>query len=380
MAGEEHSMSSMAYWPKPVGPERPGRLRRIRHAMLAIIILSGPAIFTAAAVRSYATSDANACQQARSLETPWDFAATKVKLTLDRSLTGDGLPGVAAGRDARELIAVTADQQRIRLHSASWPVQSRPDAELFLYSPNEVIDRIMDYSAANRRDRPILVDELSLDLYRAQWIARESAFDWDRPWEDGKLFPLGYKVDEAVARQLAVWRVVDGLAIATYDQYIDPEIARRADDLVDLSAYYAPEQGELDQGSASLGASSTRSRGQVVISADVATSDGTPLPHQTLTFDYPGGRVLALTDSAGKVCMSLPETIGETAPTVAVRWERYIPAGSYFAALSTDSVPVDDASQAMDESRALPDRRFVGITLNSFRVADQLTLSLPPRE
>jgi len=98
-----------------------------------------------------------------------------------------------------------------------------------------------------------------------------------------------------------------------------------------------------------------------------------------LTFDYPGGRVLALTDVNGSVCVSLPETIGRSPPTVAVRWERFIAAGSYFVALTEGSTPVA-AGQDMDESRALPDRRFVAITLNPFRVSDQLTLSLPPRE
>lgn len=354
--------------------------RQLRQVLLVTVILSGPAIFFGSSMRSLSVTAVNPCSSAPYRDTPWDFTGRKLKLTLDERFLGDGWTEAAAGRDANEFMALTADQQQIRLHSASWPLQPEPGAELYLYSADEVVERVMDFSASGRKVAELLQDELRRDLYRAQWIAKKSAFDWDRPWEDGKLVPLAYKDDEAAARQLAIWRVVDGLSTGTYQGQVTREIVRRSEELLELSAYNAPEQGYLDhdQGAATLGASSIRWHGKVVIGATVGTSDGTKLRLQPLTFDYPGGRVLALTDDSGSVCVSLPETIGSP-PTVAVRWERFIEAGSYFVALSEGSRPAA-AGWDMDQRRALPDRRFVAITLNPFRVSDQLTISLPPRE
>lgn len=351
---------------------RLGPIRRFGHLALVVILLSGPAIFAVTGIQSFATSEANACKAAPYSETPRDWVARRVKLTLDQSLERDGWLNLVAGRDATELVALTADKRKVRLHSASWPVQPKANAELFFYSANEVGDRIERSSDLRSK----------VSLYHAQWIARNSPWPWDSPRKDGKLGPLAYKTNEAAARQLAIWRVVDGLSIKAYDQRAPVEIRRRAEDLVQLAASYPVKDPELDPGRASLGGWTTRQHDQVVVSADVTTLVGgrrIGLPRQPLTFGYPGGRVLALTDDDGAVCMSLPETIGQMPPTIAVRWERYVPAGSYFVALSSGSTPVAGATGYMDKSRSLSDRRFVGITLNPFRVADELTLPLPPR-
>lgn len=361
----------------PATPRRRHPLHHLRYLALVIFFLSGPVMFSLAAAGSFTTKNVDACQD-KVLETPWDYAASKSQVTFDESVVGDGWGNVIGDRDATELAALTVDQQNIRLHSASWPVQPKADAKLYFYSAGEIADLLEQArDEADTDEEP--TDDLRRSLFRAQWIAKNSLWNWDYPDRPDKLQALPSKHNEAAARQLAIWHVVDGVGPESYSA-IPPEISRRAQELVELANYYTPPDGEQELGNATVGAWSARGDGQLLIKALVGRSDGTDVPNQPLTFDFPGGRVLARTNQSGEVCVSLPETIGETPPTVAVRWERYIPPGSFFAAQSFDSVAVEGADADMDATRVLANRPFVAVTLNGFRDIDQLTLSIPPRE
>lgn len=364
----------------PVMPDRQRRRHRLKCIVLIFIFLSGPFIFSLAAAKSFAARDVNSCEDT-TRATPWDWAEKKVRLTVDQneSKQGYGWVKVIGNRDAEELAAFTVDKQKIRLDSASWPVQPKASGEMYFWSPNEVADHVGESrNQAGRGEE--WTSKLRQDLYSAQWIARNSVWDWNRPDGTGKVAPLLVKDDEAAARQLAIWRVLDGLDPKSYSGSGLPEkISRRAQELVDLAAHHAQENRPLDLATASLGAWSGRKADQLLVKADVTLTSGEKVPNQALTFDYPGGRVLARTNEHGEVCMSLPETLGETPPTVVVRWERYVPAGSYFGRLNW-GIAAKDAEKHMDPTRALPGRPFVGITLNGFRTVDQLTLPIPPNE
>jgi hypothetical protein len=362
----------------PAIHSRQRRLDRLKYLGLVLVVLSGPMVFSLAAAKSFAAKDVDACQDATQ-ETPWDWAAERLRLTFDQKATDEsnGWAGVVGDRNADELIAFTTDHQKVRMHSASWPVQPKANAELYYYSPGEVVD-FVEQSSDQGDGQEEWTNELRRDVLRGQWIARNSVWHWNHPDRADVLDALSDKDNEAAARQLAIWRVVDGLRRKSYSG-VSEEISRRTQELVEFAAHYAPAEEEMDLGTASLGAWSARTASQVLINADVTLSDGTKVPNQPLTFDFPGGRVLAHTDRNGRVCVSLPETSGEMPPTVAVRWERYVPAGSYFGT-SDEHVAAKGADEHMDRSRALDGRPFMALTLNGFRATDQLTLSIPPRE
>jgi hypothetical protein len=368
----------------PAMPERQRPVHRLKyvlkHVLLIIVFLSGPVMFSLAAAKSFATEDVNSCQDT-TRDTPWDWADAKLRLTFDEneSQKGDGWIRVIGDRDALEMAAFTVDKQKIRLHSASWPVQPKAGSELFFWSPDEVAKYVEQSRDEADKDED-WKSKLRRDLHRAQWIARDSVWHWDHP--DGKevLDALSSKNDEAAARQLAIWRVLDGLNPKSYSSSgLTETISRRAQELVELAAYYAEENGERDLATASVGAWAARKAGQVLVKADIRLSSGDEVPNEPLTFDFPGGRVLARTNEHGEVCMSLPDTIGETPPTVVVRWERYVRAGSYFGGLNS-GIAAKGAEEHMDRTRALAGRPFVGITLNGYRAIDELTLPIPPNE
>ena len=120
-------------------PDRQRPLHRLKYVVLIFVFLSGPVMFSLAAAKSFSAKDVNSCQDTTGA-TPWDWAAAKLRLTFDEneSSKGDGWVKVIGDRDALELAAFTLDKQKIRLLSASWPVQPTSGAELYFWSPDEV--------------------------------------------------------------------------------------------------------------------------------------------------------------------------------------------------------------------------------------------------
>jgi Thioester domain len=256
---KEHIMGEPPGLP-PTTPRRRRPLHHLKYLGLVIVFLSGPVMFSLAAAGAFTatTKDVDACQDAAQ-KTPWDWAATKSWAIFDESAAGDGWHNVIENRNATELTALTVDQQKLRLHSASWPIQPKADAKLFFYSAEEVATLVEQARREADRDGK-LRGELRRDLYRAQWIAKNSVRDdWTLPDRADSLKKLPNKNDEAAARQLAIWRVVDGLDPNSYSAVPD-DISRRAQDLVELATHYTPVGGEpeRDLGTASVAAWSAR--------------------------------------------------------------------------------------------------------------------------
>lgn len=158
----------------------------------------------------------------------------------------------------------------------------------------------------------------------ALWLALSAGYEAPVPVDTNS---------EAAMVQMAVWRLTNNLKITERDfskYHLDAEddLLALIDGLVkatrDAAHLYVP----LPPASFSITTAWERKPGTVQLTG-ILNADREGKPNQTLVFRYPGGSVMAQTNSEGQATVEVP-VLDETASRARISWRGLVKAGTIF--------------------------------------------------